>query len=511
MPCYTFGPFSLDPEARVLLRDGEPTPMAGRTLDILVVLVQNRGRLVDKDELLSRVWAGTVVEEANLSQSIFTVRKILGDSPKEHRYIATVAGRGYQFVAPVTELAGETPQTAIAVPEAPREPASDSVVIGSLIKGHRKAAVGSVAVMAALAALAWFLLHRTTRPLAELTQKRLTFNSSENPVQSQAISPDGMYLAYSDPAGIHVRLLSTGDERLIPRPAWGPAGTYWLVDSWFPDGTQLLAHTDEPGGHESMWTVSMLGQSPRQLREGAIGFVVSPDGTHIAFARSPRPGSGESWGDWSPSLRGGQSDYIREIWVMGIQGDNPEKIVAVPQNEQVNRVRWSPDGQRLAYIRYQYSSDPLPQASFETCDLRGTSRTVVVPADPMLNDFCWLPEGRIVYARRDSLGPSDSNLWQIAIDNHAGTPSGKPKRITQSAGSWFSAVSASADGKRLAILKQTDRSQIYLSTLAAGGTRISPPRRLTNDEANDEPSAWTADSAAVLFLSERNGVGVSVS
>jgi hypothetical protein len=64
MPRYAFGPFLLDPEARVLQRDGEPIPMAAKSLDTLIVLVQNRGRLVDKDELLSRVWAGSVVEEA---------------------------------------------------------------------------------------------------------------------------------------------------------------------------------------------------------------------------------------------------------------------------------------------------------------------------------------------------------------------------------------------------------------------------------------------------------------
>ena len=121
-------------------------------------------------------------------------------------------------------------------------------------------------------------------PQAELTQKRLTFNSSENAVQSAAISPDGKYLAYSDPAGIHVKLLSTGEERLIPRPAGVPAGACWEVASWFPDGTQMLANAYEPGGHKSMWTVSLLGQSPRELREGASGFEVSPDGTHIAFS-----------------------------------------------------------------------------------------------------------------------------------------------------------------------------------------------------------------------------------
>src|SRR5579884_1258276 len=103
MPRYAFGPFELDPEARVLHREGEPVPLTAKTFDTLVVLVENRGRLVDKDELLARVWAGSVVEEANLTQAIFTVRKILGDNPRNHQYIATVAGRGYQFVAPVSE------------------------------------------------------------------------------------------------------------------------------------------------------------------------------------------------------------------------------------------------------------------------------------------------------------------------------------------------------------------------------------------------------------------------
>src|SRR6185312_1511294 len=109
MPCYAFGPFVLDPKARVLRRGGESVPLAGKTLDTLVLLVQNRGLLVDKDWLLSRIWAGSVVEEANLTQAIFTVRKILGDNPKDHRYIATVAGRGYQFVAPVAEVPAEAP------------------------------------------------------------------------------------------------------------------------------------------------------------------------------------------------------------------------------------------------------------------------------------------------------------------------------------------------------------------------------------------------------------------
>jgi serine/threonine protein kinase len=389
-----------------------------------------------------------------------------------------------------SEAAASSPAATGAVPEAPQASVSDSVIIASIIKRHKQAAIGSVAVVGALIALAWFLLHRPPKPSAELTQKasaeltqrRLTFNSSENSVGKTAISPDGKYVAYSDRSGIHVKLLSTSEERLIPKPAGVPAGAYWLVASWFPDGTQLLADAYEQGGHKSMWTISVLGPSPRELREGAVG-VGSPDGTRIAF-----------------------SPDDREIWVMGSQGDNPQKVLAEGENVLPSSVHWSPDGQRLAYIRVQRISD-RDQHSIETCDLKGAGRTVVVSADPglWLQDSWWLPEGRIVYSRQESRYSSDDNLWQIGIDNHAGTPTSKPKRITQWAGSSLGGLTASADGKRLVLLKTTYQSQVYLGELKAGGTRMNPPRRLTNDEAVDYPMAWTADSKAVLFVSDRNG------
>jgi eukaryotic-like serine/threonine-protein kinase len=332
------------------------------------------------------------------------------------------------------------------------------------------------------------LRHRSPEPSAELTQERLTFNSTGNAVSSNAISADGKYLAYSDPAGIHVKLLSTGEERLVPRPVGVPADAYWFVASWFPDGTQLLADIYEPGGQKSMWTISVLGQSIRELREGALGFEVSPDGTHIAFGPP------------------GASDYSREIWVMGSQGDNPQKVLGLGENERLQAVNWAPDGQRLAYIR---AARPTPESyrmSIESCDLKGANRTVVVPeSDLWLLDSYWLPDGRMVYSRRESPGSNDCNLWQIGIDTHTGAPAGKPKRITQWAGSSLWGLSASADGKRLVLQKATFQAQVYLGELAAGGTRMNPPRRLTNDEAIDLPTAWTPDSKAVLFESNRNG------
>jgi eukaryotic-like serine/threonine-protein kinase len=368
---------------------------------------------------------------------------------------------------------------------------SDSQTIAGLVKRHRKALTGVIAAGVMIAATLTYVLYRALSrapaPPAELTQKRLTFNSSENPVDTPVISPDGEYLAYSDSAGIHVKLLSTGDERIIPRPAGVSAGAYWNVESWFPNGTQLLATTWEPGGQGSMWTVSMLGESPRELRQGAIGLRVSPDGSHIAFL--PAPGS---------------TDSGPEIWVMDSQGDNPQKVLALGENG-LNGLSWSPNGKRLAYIKGQHTPEGY-RASIETCDLKGANRTVVVPdSDLWLEYFCWLPNGRILYSRQESVGSSDANLWQIGIDSYVGAPTGKPKRLTQWAGSYLRGLSASADGKRLVLLKYTFQAQVYLGELGGGGTRMNPARRLTNDEASDEPVAWTPDSKAVLFQSNRNG------
>ena len=94
---------------------------------------------------------------------------------------------------------------------------------------------------------------------------------------------------------------------------------------------------------------------------------------------------------------------------------------------------------------------------------------------------------------------------QIGVDNHAGTPTGKPKRMTQWAGSNVWGLSASADGKRLVLNKVTLQDQVYLGELTAGGTRMKAPQRLTNDDAFDLPTAWTPDGQAVLFDSNRNG------
>jgi DNA-binding winged helix-turn-helix (wHTH) protein len=85
---YRFGPFQLDEEARLLARHGEPVALPSKVFDTLIMLVRNHGRVLEKEQLLAAIWPGAVVEEANLTQSVSTLRKALGDSAKDRRFIA---------------------------------------------------------------------------------------------------------------------------------------------------------------------------------------------------------------------------------------------------------------------------------------------------------------------------------------------------------------------------------------------------------------------------------------
>src|SRR3974377_2049395 len=98
---YEFGPFRVDPEKELLLREGETVPLTPKTFQILLCHIRNKKEVVTKDELLKAVWPDTFVEEANLSRNIFLLRKALGESPQDHQYIVTVPGRGYRFAGDV--------------------------------------------------------------------------------------------------------------------------------------------------------------------------------------------------------------------------------------------------------------------------------------------------------------------------------------------------------------------------------------------------------------------------
>lgn len=100
---YRFDTFEVDPANRLLAHDGQDVHLTGRVFDILMIFVENPGRLLEKSELMEKVWHGDIVEEGNLTRNISTLRKALGDTARQHKYITTVQGHGYRFVADVTE------------------------------------------------------------------------------------------------------------------------------------------------------------------------------------------------------------------------------------------------------------------------------------------------------------------------------------------------------------------------------------------------------------------------
>ena len=112
---YQFGPFVLDTLQHALLKKGKTVALTPKTYDTLLVLVQNRGRMLPKEELMHALWPDSFVEESNLTQQVSVIHRVLGDSANDPRYIVTVPNRGYHFIAQVkdategksgTELAG---------------------------------------------------------------------------------------------------------------------------------------------------------------------------------------------------------------------------------------------------------------------------------------------------------------------------------------------------------------------------------------------------------------------
>src|SRR5271167_4086955 len=345
-----FGMFELDLRTGELRQQGAKVKLDGQPIQILAMLLERRGELLTQDEIRAKLWPdGTVVEfEHSIKTALRKLRQALGDDAESPRYIETLLRRGYRFIAPVDSGAvigdpspGPAGRAAGRDHPLPHQGGEGLAPEGSSEEGavrepplRKQWGLRTATLLAMLVvglAVGWLVWNRS-RSLPELKQKRLTSNSVEIPVLSGAISPDGKYVAYSDSGGLHLKLLETGEVRTLPRPSWFPSDAVWTVASWFPDGTQLLTNLFQASGRSSIWAFSAVGESPRQVRDDAVGYAVSPDGSRIAFTT-------------------GAPNYDREIWTMSAQGGDPQKVLAAGQNESLDNVQWSPDGGRIAYLK----------------------------------------------------------------------------------------------------------------------------------------------------------------
>ena len=197
---YRFGPFELDVLARRLTRDDEGLSVTPKALDLLLLLVEHRGRLLEKGELMRRLWPDTFIEEANLTQQIFTLRKQLGEQPDGRAYIETVPRRGYRFSAEVQEI--RVPPTAeTSAPE--RRP---------LWGLSARAAIALVLVGLAIAVAAWLDSRRPPKPAASTAAKTLAI------LPFRGLEPGGAdeYLSFGMADALITRLARIGG--LIVRP-----------------------------------------------------------------------------------------------------------------------------------------------------------------------------------------------------------------------------------------------------------------------------------------------------
>jgi Tol biopolymer transport system component len=346
-----------------------------------------------------------------------------------------------------------------------------------------------VVIVAAIFAF-WLARWPPPAPL-QLRERRLTANSSENAVHQGAISPDGKYLAYADATGMHLKLIQTGETIAIP-PAEGSARVMneWWPNGWFPDSTKFVATGIEPGTRLSAWVVSVLGGPPRELREDADVWSVSPDGTLTAFGTGLGP------------------MHFREIWLMGAQGEQARRFVSGSEDDGFFWAAWSPDGKRIAFGKYHRMPDKL-ECSIETRDLEGGHPAVIV-SDPRLcadnMRFSWFPSGRFVYIiPGPEEGGQGDNLWDVRVDTRTGEPVSKPRQLTNWTGVGVGQLGGTSDGKELAVTRLSMQADVYVGELGANGRRLRNPRRLTLNENDDYPGGWMPDSKAVLFQSNRNG------
>lgn len=330
-------------------------------------------------------------------------------------------------------------------------------------------------------AVIWSVRNRNAAPL-ELKEQQVTHNARDNPITSVSVSPDGKYFAYSDLGGLHVKLLQTGEIRDLPQPReLGEARAQWVI-SWLPDSTRFLAVAWGLGVPWSTWQASVLSGSMRLVQKGAVTWSVSPDGSLFAFT----------------------TEDERVMWVSDIEGKRPRRIADAGAKNWFSFIEWSPDGSHLLYIKRMPITGRV-QNSMEIQDVQKGGTTTLLPDDSLVS-LKWLRDGRIFYVNHESGTNGDvCRYWLTRLNSAFAKFSTMPRQVAQDSGACISSISATSDSKRLYFLRQSSQLGIYVADLAPDATRISPPTHFTLTDDREFPSAWTADSRDIIFVSRREG------
>lgn len=467
---FEFAGFRLDVRQQTLVApDGRLIPLPGRAFEVLRLLVERPGVLVEKQALLHAVWPRAVVEENNLNQCIMTLRRALGEEPGERRFILTVPGRGFKFIAPVRTLAmvGDGVQR-VQGADASR-PAPDARTGGASVpRRARTLAIGIGGGLAA--ALAVFLLaYRSTRPPTDPSDY-VALTDVSGSATAPAISPDGRLLAFIRDGGsflssgqIWLKLLPDGEpvqltheSGAIFAPAFSADGThvvYSVVPKFAPDVTW------------DTWTVPVSGGPPLQLMPNASGLTYL--GAHELM--------------YSEFFTG-----IHLGLVTSRDDRSARQVVYLPEHERgmAHYSALSPDRHAVLVVEMGDNGD------WQRCRLvpfDGSAPGRLVGPEGACTSAAWSPDGRWMYFSIERNGRT--HLWR------QGYPQGSPEQVTFGPADEDT-VAVMPDGKSL--LASVGRKQTILRIHESGRDR-----RLPTDGSVAQPRL-SADAQRLYFLSIRD-------
>ena len=452
---YEFGPFLLEPHARRLSRHGESLPLAAAEFELLLLLVRNHGRVVEKKEIMASVWMDVEVEENNLTVRMSALRRALGETKGHHPYIQTVTGRGYCLIAPVKELyAPLAPETLV---DSNHQELSGSVVpqqaerslttVGRKWKlnGFRLYALVLLALLIASSLIyAMVRWRRESESQTTLQSMKMSRVTQTGRVFQAALSPDGQNVAYVERDGemqsLWLQRAGTSNTLQLLPPA---KLTYWNP-VFSPDGNTLYYSKCQPDCQLHRMPVLGGVETSLQIRaDSPVTF--SPDGKRMAYMRTDAVASGIMVNLFTSNTNGTdvQAVFSRSN-TNAYQGGSPA---------------WSPDGKTIALplLVGEGRDRHSKLLGFAVAD--GAESTLTPQRWEFIKDVKWLPDGSglIINARQETTTPDPAaQIWHVSLTG------AEPRRITNDLNNYWR-IGLSADGATLMALRLQRPSNLWIA------------------------------------------------
>lgn len=496
---YSFDGFELDAANRQLRRGDTPLSLPAKAFDVLVALVENRGRLVSKDEIFAYVWHDQIVEESNLTVHVSQIRKALGENKNGQRFIETVPGYGYRFVSDVSNLEGEElafeTQTLSRVTiekEITDAGISDGEKISALptarasvrrrVAAWSLTAIGGFAVLLATAfgAFQYFGVNKASVPFEKIKLTRLT-NSGK--VNRAAVSPDGNYVAYvlgeSEGNSLWIQQVGTAAGVCLLPPV---KAQIWEL-TFTPDGLHIVYSLFGDGQTDpAFYRISSLGGIRENIPNVVASFIAfAPDGKRIAYAQSDSA-AGQNYLVIADADGGNQHRIA--------QKDDPNTFEA---NARV--VAWSPDGETIACLVNHFDAD----ASYSSIIGINTRDGSEKP----LSEQRWYNVFSIEWLRNANgllISASDKVSGGNQI-HYVSYPQGESRQITSDL-SQYDNLSATADAESLIAIQSNTANSISVGEI---GSDEGEYKEIVSETNILVPLVWTP-GGEVIFRSNKDGV-----